>query len=269
MRLRFNAHIVSPHLQRLPAVVALIVLLLLLAEQGCSSNGNSSSTPVPTVPSSQLIQGDSSAATAEDLPSQAASERIVLPQVMEILEQAQLASPNIEDVSDRAQLLAAIAAALAKNGNEATAADWFRTAIDLANTVPDAEGSDDGAKAYTLAEIAQRQAEAGAFGEAVKLAAALGVFQGTYNDQHQPTAYAMIAYHQAKSGDILGAIDTANLLHDDYWKAFALAQVAGVQARAEGLSLAKPTFLQATAAARLVKSSLRAHALAGVARELV
>lgn len=186
------------------------------------------------------------------------------PQVSELLQLSTKAISGIEDASDRAVLLAQVALVLAKSSDKSSSAKFFRSAIEIADTVEQSYG-----KAYTLQEIASAQAEAGAVKDALKTAASLGAFKGPYIESHQPLAYASIAIAQTEAGDSNGAIDTVNRISDAFWKAFALSQIATVQSQSGDLEGATSTFREAAASARLVPSrSLRVSALASVSEAL-
>jgi hypothetical protein len=238
---------------------------LLLVGSGCSRQGNSPS-PSNSAPASS--ESALRAKTTEDAAqtTEATDGPVQHPRVPEILEHARQAILNIEDPSERAVLLAEAAAALAKSGQASPSAELFQSAIKIANSVEASDTGDFHAKAYALAEIAQKQAEAGAFDAALQTAASLTAFQGPYVEHDQPQAYALIAYSQAKRGSARAGIDTANGIHNDYWKAFALTEIAVIQSQSAGLNAGASTFEDAAAAARLVPSrSLRTAALANVA----
>ena len=156
---------------------------------------------------------------------------------VDILAQALRAAGEIEDHSDRAEVLANIGAVLGEAGDSERATRSFELASVAARRV-EVELSRVGA----LANIAELQAAAGdAAGAAQSIRAAIAVAEREDDVWSRESMLANIAGAQASTGDIRAAVSTAQQIEDEDWRGFALYHIVEAQVSASDVQTALQT----------------------------
>lgn len=178
----------------------------------------------------------------------------VLVQPKKLLEESFQATGRMTYPTDRMVLLLSIARARARVGDQPGVAKAIEEALRIAGSLRD-EDRPPISKSHSLTSIAVAQSEVGDFAGARKT-----IEQITGLDGETDIALAALAEHQARTGDIKGAVRTASAIRQDAQKTYALKGIVTRQAEASDVK-------GALATARTIKEDLkRVEALVAVAR---
>ena len=146
--------------------------------------------------------------------------------------------------------------------------DVFSCAMIVAKSIESESSEIMSSKAEVLAEIASKYADIGQIDRATKIMnQALETANAINGEFWKASALTYIARQYAEAGQFTEALDTANAINDEFWKANSLAEIAGMYAKAGQTDKTAQLLTQALRTAYGIEGEYLAWTLAHIAGE--